>query len=228
MRRFFLRAELTLPPVFLCLMLILLSCSGSVPENDGAGDGQTLRHIAAGLEESVSWTAEIEPGRLTRSVSAVDGVSSRLNLSPVIMLASVPPDDSRVFPELENFGSLDTSLIPVALRSMLASFARSVCSNKDADSFMEEGCLYSLSLFYEDISRIFAGRQGSGAEGGAELFSSFRIGQPFLDGIHYEVPLKFFSDAASLTLRVFCSERDGSWRIGQIQIADWELADARR
>ncbi|MBQ8014235.1 MAG: hypothetical protein IJ257_07590 [Treponema sp.] len=255
---------------FLSFSSLLFSCSNADTESAVAEEKITLRSTADALYDSIIWTDAIEVDRLTTNVSSVQGISSRLNLTPLIVLAGQPDDSSRVFPSLKNFGSLDTSLIPQSLRTMLTSFSESISKYKEADSFMAKDCLYSLALFYTDFRRIFgdcfgldvlpaesdsqvkekeASESDSSAsasdseksEGeleaseaeGAQLveksyFTSFVLGQPFLNGIYYEVPVKFFSEQASMTLCIFCFENSGTWKIDQIQITDWELFNGKK
>ena len=252
-------------PVFSALLVFSLlsfsalfsSCSSSDQETDSSEETATLRYTADSLYEATIWTEEIEVDRLSTKVNSVNGISSKLNLTPLIVLASVPSESSRIYPRLGSFGSLDTSLISKTLRETLVSFSDSIAKYKDADSFMSKECLYSLSLFYADFKRIFndcfeldkiesAVAEQPDAEKKAEdisekeelkgeeetkvetikeksYFDSFKIGQPFLDGIYYQVPLKFFSDKANLTLCVFCFEEAGVWKIDQVQITDWEI-----
>ncbi len=263
-------------PVFSALLIFSLlsfpaifsSCSSSDQETDSSEETATLRYTADALYEATIWTEEIEVDRLSTKVNSVNGISSKLNLTPLIVLASVPSESSRIYPRLGSFGSLDTSLISKTLRETLVSFSDSIAKYKDADSFMSKECLYSLSLFYADFKRIFndcfeldkietAVAEQPDSEKKAEdisekseeikkeepgkedlkgeeetkvetikeksYFGSFKIGQPFLDGIYYQVPLKFFSDKANLTLCVFCFEEAGVWKIDQVQITDWEI-----
>ena len=231
-------------------MISFVSCANSIQENDSAEEVPTLRYTAEKLYEATVWTEEVEVDRLTAQVSAVEGISSRLNLSPLIVLASVLSEDSRIFPSLASFGSLDTTLISPSLREMLSSFSEAISYYKDADSFFIRENLYSLALFYTDFRRIFStcfdltepeatesaeentGEKSEGEAQGEEkkserletkCFSSFVLGQPFLDGVFYEVPVKFFSEKATLTLSVFCVENEGAWKVDQVQIADWEI-----
>lgn len=230
--------------VFFCLFLTLpvlqfLSCSNSAQDLVIEEDIPTLRYTADSLYNSTVWTEELEIDRLTSKVSSVAGVSSKLNLTPLILLAQKPSAFTPVFPVLDSFGSLDTTLISKSLREMLSSFAESVSVNSDADSFMSKDCLYSLSLFYSDFTRIFSGcfdfsdQAVSSAESDEtqftkkHFFTSFVLGQPFVDGVSYEVPLKFFCDKATMTLSVFCVEQSGSWKIEQIQICDWEIINGK-
>ena len=241
----------------------MLSCSNAAQDSAPADEIPTLRYTANSLYESTIWTEEIETDRLSSQVTAVSGVSSKLNLSPLIVLAGVQSDSSRIFPNLGSFGSLDTTLISKSLRETLTSFSDCIAKYKDADSYFVKDSLYSISLFYNDFKRIFGecfeldkidektktdsvssnGTASSSNEGGSDTsdsesnksgdaepaaveksyFTSFVFGQPFLDGVYYEVPVKFFSDKATLTLLVFCFENAGVWKIDQIQIADWEI-----
>ncbi len=267
-------------PVFSALLVFSLlsfsalfsSCSSSDQETDSSEETSTLRYTADSLYEATIWTEEIEVDRLSTKVNSVNGISSKLNLTPLIVLAGVPSESSRIYPTLASFGSLDTSLIPKSLKEMLVSFSDNISKYKDADSFMAKESLYSLALFYTDFKRIFGecleldkqekealpaetsvnaepkkdlpvenaddkakAEQDDKAkeEGKVEeerttvpdkvYFASFKIGQPFLDGVHYQVPVKFFGEKACLTLCVFCFEESGSWKIDQVQISDWEI-----
>lgn len=251
--------------LFSLLTFTFLSCSNNDQENSVEDETPTLRYTANSLYESTIWTEAVELDRLTANISAVPGVSPRINLSPLAVLASKESFSKKVFPVLGSFGSLDTTLISKPLREMLASFSDSVSKNKPADSFMAKDCLYSLALFYSDFNKIFGecfelNKVEEPAEKGAEAeektpvsenaegeakdkeesenpesaqaekkveeklyFTSYFLGQPFLDGVCYEVPVKFFSDKATLTLSVFCMENSGSWKIDQVQITDWEI-----
>lgn len=228
--------------------LLLDSCSSSDADITSYDEKTTLRYTANTLYEATIWTEEVELDRLTSSISSVPGISSRLNLSPLIVIAGASGDSEKLFPSLASFGSLDTTLISKSLRETLTSFCESLSKNKDADSFMAKDCLFSLALFYSDFNRIFGKcfekelappekkekpeeKEKAGEEQKEEeilLFNSFIFGQPFLDGVYYEVPVKFFSPKATLTLSVFCFENSGSWKIDQIQISDWEIFNAEK
>lgn len=251
--------------VFLAFSLILslVSCSNADQSSVLVDETPTLRYTATSLRESTIWTEEVEVDRLTSNISAVPGISSHINLSPLIVLACDASYSSKIFPVLSGFGSLDTSLIPSALREMLVSFSDSIAKGKDADSFMSKESLYSLSLFYIDFNKIFNdcfeldkkkedaekaaetkksekaelseasenSKEGTEAEELAEktiYFGSYIFGQPFLDGVCYEVPVKFFGEKASMTLCVFCVENSGSWKVDQIQLTDWEIMDGKK
>lgn len=245
---------------FLVTAAFFFSCSSAVQESEQNEEKTTLRYTAESLYEATIWTEEIELDRLSSKVNSVGGISSKLNLTPLIVLASLPSESSRVYPTLKSFGSLDTTLIPKSLRTMLLSFSDNISKYKDADSFMAKESLYSLALFYTDFKKIFGecfeldkiekaltdeksdstekieeNESADGSAGKTEnqeektalpeklYFSSFKIGQPFLEGVHYQVPLKFFGDKACLTVCVFCFEESGLWKIDQIQITDWEI-----
>ncbi|MCR4821585.1 MAG: hypothetical protein K5873_01780 [Treponema sp.] len=241
--------------------LFFISCADVEKESGPAEETLTLRYTANSLYDSTLWTEALEVDRLTSSVNSIPGISSKLNLTPLIVAAGVPAEDSVVFPNLKDFGSLDTTLIPSSLRKMLESFTDSLSKYMDADSFFSKDCLYSLALFYSDFKNIFGqcfqldkkseeksqnpenSLKKDGAdnvedqEGGENpeektvleaYFTSTVIGQPFLDGIYYQIPVKFLSDKAVMTLCLFCFEENGSWKIDQIQISDWEIFNGEK
>lgn len=241
---------------------VFLSCSNANQDTLLSDDSGTLRSTADSLYSATLWTEELELDRLNAKVSAVDGISSKLSLTPLIVAASVPAAGTEIFPQLGSFGSLDTTLIPKPLREMLTSFSDAISKNEDADRFFAKENLYSLALFYTDFFRIFSApldidgfesqKKALTEQKNAEtestenpesissetvavgppenvddlrLFTQFVLGQPFLDGRYYDVPVLLTSEKASLTLSVYCFEEAGSWKIDQIQIADWELFD---
>lgn len=205
----------------------LSSCSQAVQESEPAEETLTLRYAANELYNSTVWTEAIEVDRLTASVSSVEGISSKLTLSPLVVAAASPADSSKVFPELKDFGSLDTRLISPSLKIMLDSFSECICKYKDCDSLMVKKSLFSLALFYSDFNSIFSDTFDLNAEE-VICFTSSILGQPLLSGSYYEVPVKFMSDQASMTLSVFCVEEFGQWKIDQIQIAAWEIFNGKK
>ncbi len=203
------------PCVIFLMSFLPLSCAISSEESSESEKVVTLRDEASSLESKVYWEKELEGDRLLRKIDKLDFVSTRLSLSPLVLSARTFQEGEKVYPVLDGFSSLDTSLIPQALNVMLKSFCERISRNEDADSFISKDCLYTLVLFYSDFERIFGGEK--------IIFDNYAIGEPFLDGVHYEVPLKFFGKKANLTICAYCFEKSGSWSIDQILITDWEI-----
>ena len=251
---------------FLILGGIFVSCSNANQLNDTFDESDTLRYTAEKLYASTNWTEELETNRLSSNAATVDGISNKLSLTPLIVAASIPTEESSVFPLYGSFGSLDTTLISSSLRKTLISFCESFSSYKDesffnCESFFRSENLYSLSLFYLDFKNIFDDCFGisvlenqknetENSEKNDELeksdkneknetskkkekepvvfFDKIMLGQPFLDGIYYEVPAKLIGKKANLTLTIFTFEEAGIWKIDQVQISDWEILDAEK
>ncbi|WP_407426177.1 hypothetical protein [Treponema sp.] len=205
--------------LLISVVFIFFSCSQNVQESSVNDEASTLRYEAEELYNKFVWTEEIELDRLTAKVSNVKGISSKLNLSPLIVSACNTSDEDKIFPVFGSFGSLDTSLISKSLRNMLISFAEIISKNGDADIFFVKDGLYSLALFYSDFNKIFA----DGIN-----FDSFLLGQPFIDGIYYEVPIQFITEKAEMTISVYCFSENGNWKIDQIQMTDWEIFNEKK
>lgn len=222
----------------LSVLFLFFSCADGTKQNASDETPETLRYTVETLRDSVGWTEELEGGRLSKNISSYPGVSSQLRLAPLVVAAARVDDDERIFPSLEGFGSLDTTLIPGALRKMLCDFSDAFIQDRDADSFFRAGQTYSLALFYADFSRIFSdvlvhddGRtadfeknEDAQEEAGKDvLFNSYLFGQPFLSGTYYQVPVRYNGEKGSLTVFVYAAQFDSRWQIDQIQIDSWDI-----
>lgn len=230
---------------FVCAFFF--SCSNASQVEDIFDETDTLRYTAEKLYSATSWTESVETDRLTANISSVKGISNKLSLNPLTVSAAASSSENLIFPSYGSFGSLDTSLIPKSLKEMLISFCESISKNRDCDSYFKKENLYTLALFYVDFNRIFKNlldlepkqeqkspeNSSDSSEKSEEslpeqknevvFFSKYMIGEPFLDGIYYEVPVRLSNEKSWISLSLFCFEDSGQWKIDQIQISDWEI-----
>lgn len=226
--------------IFSVLFLIifsfcLFSCSTGSNEKTQSEDFTTLKAEADSISSKTTWTEEIEKGRLTDKIKT-EGLSSKVK-SSVLSVSALKEDNPKfVFPSLPGFGSLDTELIPLNLKSELLKFCESFSKNDDLTSFSRKESLYNLALFYYDLSAClpeyenffsFENDENVAAETpekekteteAKKFFSSYKLGEPFIDGINYEVPVRFVSEEKILTLETYWTIENSKWTLDQIQI----------
>ena len=146
------------------LSALFFSCS-DMKELKKADEEDTLRALSETLSQEIPWTSQIEADRLTRNIKTSDGILKSIALTPVIVISSGDREqENPVYPYLEGFGSLDVSDIPLPIRSVLDSFCLSLSKDTDADSYMSKKGLYSLALFYKDLSESASEFSDSHAE----------------------------------------------------------------
>lgn len=215
---------------FAVLFLGVSACSDLQQGKRVEDDGQTLRALAQAMAESVPWTDELESDRLTATISVTDGIDRRVSLSPLSFLAgtgarNAPP----VYPFLEDFGSLDTTHIEPAVRTVLDGFCGAVCRAESADSFMAQGCLYQLALFYRDgglaLPETSPDAEADEKKPAFSFFDTYFYGQPYVTGETYEVPVRFAGKKRSMDVLVFLLKESDAWKIDELRILRSEGAD---
>ncbi|MDE7228441.1 MAG: hypothetical protein K2N31_08985 [Treponemataceae bacterium] len=222
--------SVTLTVSFAVCFLAVSACSDLQQGKRAEDDAQTLRALAQAMAESVPWTDELERDRLTATVSVADGVDRHVLLSPLSFLAGaaarkVPP----VYPFLEGFGSLDTTLIVPDVKTVLDGFCDAVCRAENADSFMARGCLYQLALFYRDGDLVLPesspDADSDEKKPAFSFFDTYFYGQPYVTGETYEVPVRFVGEKRSMDVLVFLLKEGDAWKIDELRILRAEDVD---
>ena len=222
--------SVTLTVSFAVCFLAVSACSDLQQGKRAEDDAQTLRALAQAMAESVPWTDELERDRLTATVSVADGVDRHVLLSPLSVLAGaaarkVPP----VYPFLEGFGSLDTTLIVPDVKTVLDGFCDAVCRAENADSFMARGCLYQLALFYRDGDLVLPesspDADSDEKKPAFSFFDTYFYGQPYVTGETYEVPVRFVGEKRSMDVLVFLLKEGDAWKIDELRILRAEDVD---
>lgn len=222
--------SVTLTVSFAVCVLAFSACSDLQQGKRSEDDAQTLRALAQTMAEAVPWTDELESDRLTATVSVADGVDRHVSLSPLSFLAgSAARKVPLVYPFLEGFGSLDTTLIVPDVKTVLDGFCGAVCRAEDADSFMARGCLYQLALFYRDgdlaLPETSPDAESDEEKPAFSFFDTYFYGQPYVTGETYEVPVRFVGKKRSMDVLVFLLKEDDAWKIDELRILRAEDAD---
>lgn len=216
------------------LVVAFASCSNMQQGKRLEDDEQTLRALTAELAESVPWTDELEGERLTATITTADGIDRRVALSPLSFIAGTEQQDvAPVYPFLEQFGSLDTTLITQEVKDVLNGFCTAINRAENADSFMASGCLYQLALFYRDarLEKPQSSDDGVATENADEetpaftFFDSYFYGQPYVTGTMYEIPVRFVGKKRSLDVLIYLLKESNAWKIDELQILRAESAD---
>ena len=205
------------------LLLTAVSCANShtVILSDNAGE--TLRSQSDKKNREILWTRELESMRLVQDITHTDSVDKAVKLTPKsIVVSSVQARP--VYPFIDGFGSLDTSLITQDIRNVLDTFCRNVSTGLNADMCMADGCLYSYVLFTDDLK---SGWKSSFEEDIPEvsenvpLFTRMIYGAPFIDAADYEIPVRFECSEGYIDILLYFEKKGSDYKINQIEIQKW-------
>jgi hypothetical protein len=163
--------------------IFFIACSHKIePALPGEGE-ETLKKIIAQKDSSADWTSEVNPPEAARAKSAVA-------LAPDNIFASREHSEyEMVFPELEGFGSLDTSVIDQNQREFIAAFCGAVIvgDKTQASARMNQHNAFLLTIFFNDMRDV-------------EFTDRYILGQAGMRGNLWQIPVRFFVKARSGTL----------------------------
>lgn len=231
--------------------LFAVSCSNSSVEKSPPEEFSTLKEETDSLSSKIRWTDEIEQGRLSSKVKT-ERLGSKVKASVLSVSAKKDEDSAFIYPALSGFGSLDTTLIPLNLKTKIEEFCTSFSKNGDLSSLTRKDSAYNLALFYYDLafclpayddffkaetssaeSDVFTHENQKKSETEPEtesqvpeknFFDFHKLGEPFIDGVNYEVPVLFGFDERILMLETYWTLENSQWMLDQIQISSLEDA----
>lgn len=203
---------------------LFISCADSSGSKISSSEFLTLKEEVLDFNKKTNWTDAIEPDRLSSNIKKVNKIASNVKLSSTSLAARSFTEDEILYPHLKGFGSLNTALVPPGLRTLISDFYEAFSAGKSLVSLTKTESIYVLALFYYSLKNNFPEydafvskiKEGNSKDD-SKLFNRIIIGEPFIEGINYMVPLRLYSDEKTLDLTLFCAEDKGSWKIDQIQ-----------
>lgn len=138
--------------VFIFISSIFLGCSNSQETKLSYTDVDTIKEIVKEREIDVSWTKEIEGGRLTTEINKEPKLSDEVPISPNT-IKILPGYKNSVYPSLQNFGSLDIQNLPVEKREALNNLCKAVSENiyTGPESYFKSNYVFNYVFFKNDL-----------------------------------------------------------------------------
>ncbi|MCR4742206.1 MAG: hypothetical protein K5866_04960 [Treponema sp.] len=228
---------------------IFIACSNNQVSLDEEVEINTIKMNIQNKESDTLWTSELEGEFLNTKYDYSD--SKIGNVLPVTYDLFYFDYDYKelVFPELDSFGSLDTSKIPQELLLKTQAFINDVSKNPYGDfSFYFDKAFYFSYIFFlnklknnyqeifniefpykdldksdtkdsEDASKTLENQQ----EEVAPLFTSSRIGQAFISSDLIQIPVRLYNKKNYLDIDIFVKVK--GYLIYNIEIKNWSKAD---
>lgn len=182
---------------FLGIFILTFSSCNNANSLDITQDINTLKNVVSQRNENIKWTGEVEPNRLTEKIHTSPYISKSLSLTPNVMIAfegGMPREP--VFPQIDNFGSLDISNLDYKIISNINSFFDQLKNNENCDSFMDSNSIFALSLFLYDLQQIDFSLNDL----------SWIIGKPFLMDDIFEIPIRLKNETNFLLVYLYIKD----------------------
>jgi len=203
---------------FLLFSILFLFSACSKTESDASFNGNgTLKSLLVTKGESAVWTNELESSFLTETLETHDKISKDVNLTPEVLNIS-DSDSEKIYPQLKDFGSLDTESLSSESNKIVKDFFDAVSTDLlSAESLMKSGSVFSLVFFADDLEKGFSGKKQ--AEEDSKLFTSYLIGSSYLSGQEVQIPVRLYNGKKFADITVFVDEKDN--KISQLKIDRW-------
>ena len=203
-----------------------------------------LSKAASDLSAGAQWSYEIESGRLDKKIDSFESIGKSVPLLPLSIVAlEAGSPMTPVYPELEGFGSLDTSNIQGELFDTIKAFClgileysksfdeyekyQAAAAKKSESEKKDEGEKAEESVPSNDSSKIDAFFSKNSLfslalfladSREAGVLKSFVIGRPVVGEELMEVPVLWTGEKEILRSKLFPVQEGGNWKIQQIEI----------
>lgn len=210
------------------LLLIFISCSANNEEIIKYNMDENLHTIVSQKNEELIWTRELESVRLLKDTKKMEGVASSVKLSKNVVIASenLYP---KIYPYLEGFGSLDTTLVSADLDKLLKTFASSLCFGVFDESLFNSQAVVSFVLFQNDLKNLwkelfkqdmptFPTEEQETIAASQKVFTSWVVSKPYVFDNEIQVTIRFKKESKYIDVMLFVSVDN---KIEQSQITQW-------
>lgn len=201
--------------------MFFFSCSSEAVLDLSSGSEETLKASVKKRAEDVLWTRECEGIKLTRKISNMTDVSSKLNLNPMIVLLS-DVENVPIYPAIEGFSSLDTTLFTSEVKNTVEKFSQNVISWVFDESLICENSIFTLILFKYDVETLWKENflQDFPSDDEKKLFTNVYYGEPFIDENSVCTPIRFMNSKGFMDVQIIMDKTE-SFKICQIIIKKW-------
>lgn len=213
------------------LIFLIFACSNSQNSQGIQVDyGNTLRKRFQDRFDSISWTEEFEADLITQRKASNSKLFSSRSLNNITAASVIEvPDSNAIYPAIDGLGSIDITLIPASLKSMITDFCAELLNTSQASnsspekvsqeqvsedtysklaSYISSERRYMLSIYLQDTKNY-------------PVASKFYLGSPFISGEKYEVPVLFLSSQGSWIILLYVQLQEDEWKIEQIRYGDF-------
>ena len=137
---------------YISLLFCFISCKVASKTELSYTNVETIKEEIAEIDKTLTWNKEIEPQRLVLNNDWFkDTVNQQIEKN--IELLKIVNTNVNVYPEFENFGSLNDSLVDVNLYNAIENIFVSISNNiyNGPETFFDSKYLYNYVFFREDL-----------------------------------------------------------------------------
>lgn len=210
---------------FALTAILVLSCKNSTETKIIDSETETLKEQVKNREQATTWTLEIESDRLSKKLTYS---KDYFKLTKSIQ--------KPVYPELEDFGSLNTININPNIKEKINTFCTKLSEFKEAEiiSLFSHKYIFNYVFFSQDFKKGWKENFGSEFPEPAEeskdeneeedekktLFTKWLLGEPFNGSNIIQLPVRFYCNYGTIDVTIYMNP-NGNNEFYQITIDRW-------
>ena len=138
--------------IFIIISLMIISCKNSSDNKLAYSDVETVKSNVKNKEANTAWTKELEGSRLSENISSNRSVSNEVIITPTI-LKIFSDYQQPVYPEIIDFGKLDTSKLDEKTKEKINEFSEKISKNiyNGAESYFNNSYIFNYIFFSEEF-----------------------------------------------------------------------------
>lgn len=217
----------------LFLIIFLVSCKNNSENKIIISEEDTIKRMVLNKESSVTWSKELEPDKLSQPIKIKNLPISKEVEYNIDILKVLNNYQNPIYPEFENFGSLDSSNLSLSLKEKINNF----CEKLSKGSFQEikvafhSDYIFNYVFFTNDFKKYC--KENLKIDNPEELqenetiFTKWIIGEPFIGKEILQLPVRFYCNEGTLDITLYMNIQK-EYLIYQITIDRWEKYDGKK
>ena len=211
------------------ISLSLCSCKNNTETKLVYTENDTIKQTVKDREKDITWTQELEGERLSQKITRSSmEIGAEVPYSKELFKISKSKYQA-VYPDLMEFGSLDTRDIRPSIKEKLNNFCKqfSTSSHKGTENFFSSKYIYNYVFFVNDLEEGWEKNFGqeypakNDKEKSADIFTRWIFGEPFIGAEIMQIPVRFYASCGIIDVTVFINIH-GNNEFYQITINRWK------
>ncbi len=196
--------------IVLCIFIFSSCANEANSEQIEFSQEKSLRFTVEEKRRSIEWIGDSDTRGEGSSSAAWESTSSFINedgSTASIVLQNYFVDEE-VYPQIDGFGSLNTTSMPINLYTFINDFIQALSDNEMSSNFFPEDKIFLKTIIeydFQDYPKI----------------SRYLIGEMFVfdnPNNTYEIPIRLFFDENYADCFIYCEFVDDSYKIVQFDI----------
>ena len=208
------------------ILLSTAACKNTSETKLVYNDNDTIKQAVKEKEQSITWTQELEKERLSQTINR-NSIELGLEVPYSKEIFKISKTNQEpVYPELDDFGSLDTRNIRPSIKDKMNNFCSCLSSenHSGADAYFSRKYIFNYVFFIKDLEEGWKNNFEENYPAKIDtdgLFTKWTFGEPFIGSEIMQIPVRFYTTCGIIDVTVFLNS-SGNNEFYQITINRWK------